>query len=83
MKTQSDKVITACICKKCEEFTENDRLVGFFTNIEDLEFSDDDIYFKGEILHWNKKEKEYQFDGERNFTKKEFYDCVKTFTQVF
>lgn len=82
----SEKSIIACIMK---DYTihddkgkniriKNEKRVGYFCSS-----GNDEEYFYGFIFDWNEKKQSYSDGGTGYLSKKEFYEKVKSFTEVF
>ena len=89
-------MLIACICNNYTTIVDgkpyivkNERMVGEISSkAAHVDFDEEkDLYFKGVVFTKAKKKKEQEFefyspDG-ISLTKKEFYERVKTFSEVF
>lgn len=85
-------MLVGCICKDYvieidgkKEKIKNEKLIGVFSSrIADLDFKDDEIYFKGVSFLQNKKKPfEYEVGGTVELTRKEFCSRVSIFHDIF
>lgn len=85
-------MLVGCICKDYvmeidgkNEKIKGEKLIGVLSSrIADLDFKDDEIYFKGVSFLQNKKKPfEYEIAGTVELTKKEFYFRVSIFHEIF
>ena len=83
-------MLVGCICndytieidkKKCK--IKGEKLVGSFSpSMTDPDFSESDIYFTGAVFIPG-KDGAYKMEGTVELTKREFYDRVSSYYEIF